>query len=166
MIDRNDPAMNEIVVTFCSETENLLLALQNLLNLLEKDMSQIVLLENFGQIIDRIMGAAKSISATEIATICELGKEIGYKSSQTNDPQLIEIVVAVFFDTIELLSKLNADLKNNTFSKSNFEKTQTFITRLKWLSEKFKHVKRSSCDFDSNKLNQETTDQLLKKLGV
>ena len=101
----DDPLMKEIVDEFCNETSDLLDLLEKSLSLIEEDTSNLKELEKFGQVIDRIMGAAKSIGATEMATFCELGKAIGYKSSQINEKALIEVVVAVLFDALEFDGK-------------------------------------------------------------
>ena len=163
----DDPLMKEIVDEFCNETSDLLDLLDNSLRLIEEDTSNLKELEKFGQVIDRIMGAAKSIGATEMATFCELGKAIGYKSSQINEKALIEVVVAVLFDALELLKKMNSFLKagdDKSMSKLN---NKAFLTRLNWLCEKFKDIERSSCTVtDDVTLNQKSIDELMKSLGL
>ena len=163
----DDPFMKEIVDEFCNETSGLLDTLEISLNLIEEDTSNLKELEKFGQVIDRIMGAAKSIGATEMATFCELGKAIGYKSSQINEKALIEVVVAVLFDALELLKKMNSFLKagdDKSMSKLN---NKAFLTRLNWLCEKFKDIERSSCAIaDDVTLNQKSIDELMKSLGL
>ena len=101
-----DDSMKEIVDEFCKESEKYLGELEEILFSLEEDLSQVSYLEKFGQIIDRIMGAAKSLEFHKIATMCELGKVIGYKSSQIHDLKMINIVVAVLFDSVEILKKM------------------------------------------------------------
>ena len=64
----NDPSMKEIIIDFCVEAEELFDQLEQSLELTEENPANTKELEKFGQIIDRIMGAAKSIGATEIAT--------------------------------------------------------------------------------------------------
>ena len=59
-------------------------------------------MEQFGQIVDRVMGAAKSINAQEIGAFCELCKVIAYKASQTKDDRLLEVVVSILFDALFL----------------------------------------------------------------
>jgi chemotaxis protein histidine kinase CheA len=163
----DDPLMKEIVDEFCNETSDLLDLLEKSLSLIEEDTSNLKELEKFGQVIDRIMGAAKSIGATEMATFCELGKAIGYKSSQINEKALIEVVVAVLFDALELLKKMNSFLKagdDKSMSKLN---NKAFLTRLNWLCEKFKDIERASCTVtDDVTLNQKSIDELMKSLGL
>jgi hypothetical protein len=41
--------------------------------------------EGFGQYIDRVMGAAYTLGLQRIGDLAKLGKELGYKTSQTTD---------------------------------------------------------------------------------
>jgi len=162
----DDPSMKEIVDDFCEEADSLFNLLEDSLNLIEEDPSNTRELEKFGQVIDRIMGAAKSIGATEIATFCELGKMIGYKSSQIKDLPLIEVVVAILFDSLDMLRKMNQSLKAGNDTSMNKLNTKAFVTRLNWLSAKFKDIDRASCAVPDEKLNQTSIDELMKSLGL
>lgn len=161
----NDPSMKEIIVDFCNEADELFLQLERSLEILEENPLATKELEKFGQIIDRIMGAAKSIGATEIATFCELGKVIGYKSSQIKDVPLIEVVVAILFDSLHMLRKMTLALKAGDDKCMNKLNTKAFTTRLNWLSEKFKAIERASCAIEGN-LNQQSIDELMQSLGL
>lgn len=159
------PEYKEIVIDFCTESERLFDQLESHLTSLEEDFSKTSELEKFGQIIDRIMGAAKSIQASEIATFCELGKVIGYKSSQISDLPLLEVVVAVLFDALDLLRKMVKSLREGNNNSMKNLNTKAFTTRLTWLSNKFKDIERSSCAIEGN-LNQNSIDDLMKSLGL
>lgn len=161
----NDPSMREIVVDFCDESDKLFDQLETHLENLEANPKNNMELEKFGQVIDRIMGAAKSIGAQEIAQFCELGKLIGYKSSQVQDIPLIEVVVGVLFDAVHMLRKMNLALRNGNDKCMNNLNTKAFGTRLQWLSNKFKDIERSSCQVGGN-LNQGSIDDLMKSLGL
>lgn len=163
----NDPSMKEIILDFCEEAEVLFDQLEQSLELTEEDPANTKELEKFGQIIDRIMGAAKSIGATEIATFCELGKVIGYKSSQIKDVPLIEVVVAILFDSLHMLRKMILALKEgNDRSMANLN-TKAFGTRLNWLSAKFKDIDRASCAIEpKGALSQNSIDDLMQSLGL
>lgn len=161
----NDPSMKEIVIDFCNETEGLLCQLETCLENAESDPSQTKELEKFGQIIDRIMGAAKSIGASEMAMFCELGKIIGYKSSQVKEVPLIEVVVAILFDSLHMLKQMNKSLRDGNDSSMEMLNTKAFGTRLTWLSNKFKDIDRASCAIDKN-LTQNSIDDLMKSLGL
>ncbi len=164
----NDPSMKEIVEDFCAEADSLFDQLENSLTLLEEDPTNSQELEKFGQVIDRIMGAAKSIGAAEIATFCELGKVIGYKSSQVHEIPLIEVVVAILFDSLHMLRKMNQSLREGNEKCMEKLNTKAFVTRLNWLSEKFKDIERASCAIEKrpNNLSQSSIDDLMKSLGL
>lgn len=163
----NDPSMKEILDDFCEEANSLFNLLENSLNLLEENPSNTKELEKFGQIIDRIMGAAKSIGATEIATFCELGKAIGYKSSQIKDIPLLEVVVAILLDSLDMLRKMNESLRTGNNLSMGQLNTKAFVTRLTWLSGKFKDIERASCAIDAGgNLSQNSIDELMKNLGL
>lgn len=157
--------MKEIVIDFCNEAEELFNELQISLEILEDIPENTKELEKFGQVIDRIMGAAKSIGLAEIATFCELGKIIGYKSSQIKDVPLIEVVVAILFDSLDLLRKMIASLRLGNDSNMKHLNTKAFVTRLNWLSAKFKDIERASVAIDKN-LDQNSIDELMKNLGL
>ncbi len=161
----NDPSMKEIVIDFCNEADDLFNQLEGSLNILEDTPLNHVELEKFGQIIDRIMGAAKSIGATEIAQFCELGKLIGYKSSQISDVPLLEVVIAILFDAIHMLRKMILAIRDGNNNCMKNLNTKAFATRLTWLSEKFKDIERSSCAVNGN-LNQNSIDDLMQSLGL
>jgi hypothetical protein len=160
----NDPSMKEIVIDFCNEADDLFDLLEASLEILEQNPLNTKELEKFGQVIDRIMGAAKSIGAIEMAAFCELGKVIGYKSSQIKDVPLIEVVVAILFDSILLLRKMNQALRDGNDHSMKMLNTHTFATRLSWLSAKFKDIDRASCAVDN--MNQDSIDNLMKSLGL
>lgn len=161
----NDPSMKEIIIDFCNEADDLFAQLESSLEILESNPLATKELEKFGQIIDRIMGAAKSIGATEIATFCELGKVIGYKSSQITDVHLIEVVVAILFDSLHMLRKMTLALRAGDDKCMNKLNTKAFATRLNWLSEKFKAIERASCQIEGN-LSQQSIDDLMQSLGL
>lgn len=162
--------MQEIIDGFCQESLDLFDELEEILEVLEDNPSNRSHLEKFGQIIDRVMGAAKSIQADEIATFCELGKVIGYKSSQTSEIALLEVVVAVLFDSLELLRKMVEGLQKNGNAILKDLNTKAFVTRLHWLSDKFKDIERASCSVESKKmpeqLDQKGIDDLIASLGL
>ena len=159
----------EIIADFCIECDGLFSQLEILLEDLEGDIENSAKLEKFGQIIDRAMGAAKALEAEQIAAFCELGKIIGYKSSQVKDMNLRNVVVAVLFDTVDLLKKMIEGLKTGQNTLLKDLSPDAFVSRLKWLSEKFKDIERASVSFDTEDsvdLKQENIDDLMKQLGL
>jgi len=147
MVDYNDPEMREIISAFCEESSGLIEEMQELLEALEDDLSNNSLLEKYGQIIDRIMGAAESIGLTGIGSIAKMGKTIGYKGSQTNELPLKEITISILFDANEALSKMIKNLESKQDPNKGVS-TEALNERLNWLAEKFKDIKRASVGFE------------------
>ena len=158
----NDPEMKDVVLDFCRESEQIFEELQNYLEDFEDNPAELELLENFGQAIDRVMGAAKSLGAAKVGSFCELGKTIAYKASQSQDENLIQIVVAVLFDTVDILGALVKNIKEKQKESVENISLETFSTRLKWLAEKFQDITRSSVAVN----DQKSIDELLKDLGL
>lgn len=161
-----DPDMKEIVDDFCKESEAIYTELEEILENYEDEPAP-GHLEEFGQKIDRVMGAAKSIEAHQTGLYCELGKTISYKASQSNDKALLDIVVAVLFDTVEILQSVNSNIKKSGDEVASGCDVNTFATRLRWLADKFKNIDRSSVAIDTGSENsQESIDKLLEGLGL
>ncbi|WP_127717429.1 Hpt domain-containing protein [Halobacteriovorax sp. HLS] len=163
----NDPSMKEVVIEFCDESTELFNQLEEILEDFEDNPSDVSKLEEFGQIIDRVMGSAKTIGADDIATFCELGKVIGYKSSQTDDKALLEVVAAIMFDALELLKKMIDHIKNGNDSAIKQVSSKAFVTRLNWLKDKFNDIERASCAADpEGNMSQNSIDDLMSSLGL
>ncbi len=167
MNDLKNPDFKEIVIEFCNESDELIDLLYSSLDDFE-ETSNVQALEQFGQIIDRIMGAAKSIGATRTGQFSELGKVIGYKSSQTNDPQLLKITHAVLSDNVNIVETLLKNIRTKQEETVEGINLEAFGSRLKWLSEKFKHIERASVSIEQKKpkMDQASIDDLLKNLGL
>lgn len=167
MNDLKNPDLKEIVIEFCNESDELIDLLYSTLDDFE-ETSNVQALEQFGQIIDRIMGAAKSIGASRTGQFSELGKVIGYKSSQTNDPQLLKITHAVLSDNVNIVETLLKNIRAKQEETVEGINLEAFGSRLKWLSEKFKHIERASVAVEQKKpkMDQGSIDDLLKNLGL
>jgi chemotaxis protein histidine kinase CheA len=133
MLMYQDPTMKEIVDDFCKESKKQIPQLNECLYALEDDITNRKEFEAFGQIIDRMMGAAKSLEIHSMGTFCELGKSIGYKASQVEDENLLSIVVAVLFDTVEILETLVNKLEKVENLELKEISTDAFVSRLKWV---------------------------------
>ena len=76
--------------------------------------------------------------------------------------------MAVLFDSLDIMKQLLTNLREG--SKQNLQQinTKAFVTRLNWLSEKFKDIERSSVAYKNNndQLSQNSIDDLLKTLGL
>jgi len=161
----NDPSMKEIVQDFCIESNGLLHEMETILSEFEDNLTQTKNLERFGQIIDRMMGAAKSLNLNTLATLCELGKTIGYKASQVTDENLLNVVCGILFDNIEIIKKMIHGINTQNQDIMKNINLETFVGRLRWLSDKFKNIQRSSVAIDKANMDQQSIDNLLKNLG-
>lgn len=162
-----DPDMIEVVEDFCKESGAIYEEIEEMLEDYEDEPSPDKL-EKFGQTIDRVMGAAKSIDAHQSGLYCELGKTISYKASQCEDKQLLDIVVAVLFDTVEILKSMNKNIIIEKEEKVDGVNVEAFASRLHWLANKFKNITRSSVaiDEEASGMEQKSIDDLLKDLGL
>jgi len=166
---------NQILKEFQSESKILINKMTSILNRCEGDLSQVQSLEDYGQSVDRIMGAAKSLALLappehlihKIADYSAICKAVGYKSAQIkNNEQFYDICVALLADGTEVLQALIQGLSQPVEIKDLFSKT--FLDRLRWVSNEFGTEFRSSLDVhkgQKNKLSQNEIDELLKKLG-
>lgn len=165
----NDPEMREVVEEFCDESIQLFGELEAALEVLEEEPGNSEEMERFGQVIDRVMGSASTLGADEIATFCELGKIIGYKASQIDDEPLLTVVVAVLFDAVDILKKMIDQIRTGNDKALKGINTSAFVSRLKWLSEKFKDIERASVSFNeesTKELDQNSIDDLMASLGL
>lgn len=162
-----DPDMTEVVEGFIEEADGIYNKIEEILEDYEDEPSKDKL-EDFGQTIDRVMGAAKSIEAHQTGLYCELGKTISYKASQSNDQKLLDIVVAVLFDTVEILKSMNKNILIDKEEKVDGINLEAFATRLHWLADKFKDIQRASVAIGSAEgaNDQKSIDELLKDLGL
>ncbi|MDA8793635.1 hypothetical protein N9N67_10320 [Bacteriovoracaceae bacterium] len=143
-----DPEMKDVIVDFCTESARFYEEMEDILDDLEDNPTNNELLEKFGQTIDRIMGAAKSIDAVTTGKYCELGKIISYKASQIDDEDLCNIIVAVLFDTVDILKELNESILTKGEETIKFVNLGAFGKRLHWLADKLKHIGRASVAID------------------
>lgn len=168
----------ELLNDFKSESLELISQLMPLLEEVEEDHTKNKRLEEFGQIIDRLMGTAKSFAEmnvcsaemNKIGSFAELCKIVGYRSSQIgNNENLTNIVVAFLMDAIESLEEMigSIDGARAQLNMSEFV-TNTFLDRLKWLSSQFDQNLRATVGTSAtpNQMGQMDIDQLLKKMGI
>ncbi len=172
MIDLNDPDMKEIVIEFCDESDELIEELRDTLDEFEDHPEKPEYLEKFGQTIDRIMGASKTLGLQDLGDLCQMGKIIGYKASQVGEQPLQEVSGGILFDLCDLVEVLLTNLREG--SESHDFNVEAFKGRLEWLAAKFKHIERASCAFDEKeakgaKAKGKTTtaelDRLINQFG-
>lgn len=135
----------EIIKDFVDESKALVEQLVVLLEDIEGDFSKIRQLAEYGNVVDRIMGGAKSLALmatpdhalhmiSDYAAVC---KAVGYKASQIeNNEQFYDICVGLLLDATENLGKLLDHIEETT-AQLKQKIPQTFIERLKWASDQF-----------------------------
>ena len=81
-------------------------------------------------------------------------------------------VVAVLFDATSILGQLLNQIQKKDVKMLKSLNTSAFATRLKWLSNKFKNIDRSSVQYkkadpeEKKELDQSSIDDLMKSLGL
>ena len=136
--------MDELLQEFCLETNTIISDLESLLEKLEENPSDFQLLETFGQKVDRIMGAAKSLEYLTIGTITEFCKSISYKAAQSKNTELVIIVVAFLFEAVEALKEMSKTLSTSGQEQLDSTISKTIFSRLEFISQKLIHIQRSS----------------------
>lgn len=176
---KNDASHLEMLKDFQAESKNLIQEMLGILEDCEQSFSQVKRLEIYGQTVDRIMGAAKSlgveIKSTEhfvnrIGDMAALCKAVGYKASQIrNNEPFYTICVSLLLDATEMLGEMNNALFDLGHPPLRDLLSKTFLDRLKWVSSQFGAEYRASVDLHkgkAHKMNQEEIDVLLSKLGL
>lgn len=170
--------MDEIVLEFKQESVELTEGLLETLEDLEGDFSKVKNLEQFGQIVDRIMGSARNVAMiaenpeyiTNIANYAELCKVVGYKGSQIDkNESFFNIVVALLLDATEMLLEILQALGTDGEKSIKEYLNATFLDRLKWISEKFEENVRATVAVEKKtgqKASQSEIDDLLKNFGL
>ena len=89
--DSGEEIDQELLEIFLQESFEVIIRLNDFLTSFTSTSSN-QYFESFGQQIDRIMGAAYTLSLNQVGDLAKLGKELGYKSSQIDDlPKLLTI---------------------------------------------------------------------------
>lgn len=164
--------MDEILKEFQDESKGYVSELMEILEYVEENIEENKKLEQFGQVVDRIMGAAKTLegayedeSLKSISSYSELCKLIGYKASQLNQQdEFCAVVVAFLLDATEMLEELIDNVGSS--EKISQTLTSTFLSRLQMISTKFDSSLRGSVSAEGNASTQAEIDELLKKMGI
>jgi chemotaxis protein histidine kinase CheA len=168
-----------MLVEFQKEAKTLLNTLYETLESIDDDYSKSKDLENYGQVVDRIMGGAKILALDfdeshfthQIGNYAELCKAVSYKASQIQDNEsLFCICLAFLMDATDVLKDMINGLSSNTKLEMKSFFNHAFLDRLKWISGKFSSEVRASVSFDTGNaeevMDQNAIDDLMKKLGL
>jgi hypothetical protein len=167
--------MDEILDEFRNESKGFVEEMLEILEDVESEPNQLSRLEAYGLLADRIMGTAKSLTVhgigtgqlERIASYGELCKLVSYKCSQlTEKPQLAGVTVALLLDATEMLDQMLDSLSDENAPNINRLLNETFLDRLRWVSQQFDANLRGTVAVGGAKLAQDQIDALLKKIGV
>lgn len=172
----------EILKEFQIESKNLIEQIMGILETCEGDFGQVKRLEEYGQVVDRVMGGAKSLAMGlsgvgsdhfihKIGDYAALCKAVGYKASQIEDnEQFYDVAVAFLLDATEMLTEMIEKILEPKAANFKDLFTQTFLDRLKWISSQFGAEYRASVDVNKankpKKMTQTEINELLQKLGL
>lgn len=174
----SDDGLQELLDEFKTESNSLIKELEDLLDDIEDDFSKKDELNNFAQIIDRIMGSAQSLASfgfeqaeiTKLGDFAELCKQIGYRGANLEDEEFYNVTIAFLFDSIESMKKLLINIGDETQkTKINELLVSTFLSRLKWILDQFEIKKVNKTNYTKAESvqmkSQEEIDALLKSLS-
>jgi hypothetical protein len=169
----------KLVKDFQAETRELMDRMELILEQCEGDIRLAPGLEEYGQLVDRIMGGAQSLAmalegSSLLPCLQKMGnyagvcKAVGYKTSQlTTHTNFYDVCIAFLQDATEVMREMNDQLLVGCME---FAFDDTFISRLKWISEQFGSGFRSSVAVKESpregRMGQSEIDELLKKLGL
>ena len=172
--------MDQLIDDFKEETNNLVTEMMEILEKLEDSFEDHKDLSNFGQLVDRIMGGAKSLELMDspyspqlkdIGNYAEICKIVAYRGSQIeSNASFFNIVVALLMDATEMLADLIFNLKTESQKEVKEVLTNTFLERLKLINQQFDQSLRGSLDISKDQgpkgATQNEIDELMKSLGV
>lgn len=170
--------MDEFLPEFKSESLELVQQMLNLLEGIEGDFQGRAFLEQYGQIVDRIMGGAKNMALglpsnqqiKSIAAYAEICKVIGYRGSQIEKNEgFYSIVVAFLLDATEMLREMIDSLGTPNEQAIGETLKGQLLDRLHWIAGQFDENLRASVAIDksaNNNTAQKEIQDLLKGLGL
>lgn len=166
----------DIIKEFVIESKSVIKDSTAVLDKVEGEMVQSKKLQEYGNLVDRIMGGAKSIAATAppdhavnlLSDYAALCKAVGYKASQiTDNEQFFDICVALLQDATETLDSLLDNLDKSPIELRNLI-SNAFLERLRWVSNKFSKEYNASVGVSNSgakSLEQSEIDNLMNKMG-
>lgn len=101
----------EFLNSFLEESQEVLKSLKDFVSSFESAGDNHYF-EKYGQQVDRIMGAAFTLSLSEIGELTRLGKELGYKASQVNDINKLISVQSILSQLNRALESILLHFKN------------------------------------------------------
>lgn len=113
MLDDNGVEIDrDFLKFFLEESDVVMRNLKNFLKLflVSEDPKQF---EQFGQQVDRLMGAAYTLSLNFFGDLSKMGKEIGYKSSQLTEIEKLLVIQSLLSQLVKSLSAILKQYKKD-----------------------------------------------------
>lgn len=127
--DLNNEIDDELLAGFLDDS---FVVTENLKDLLGKfkAVEDVAIFEQFGQQVDRVMGAAYTLCLNDLGDLTKLGKELGYKASQVNEIAKLLVIQSLLSQLVRMVDKM---LKSYD-KKEQFDSTESKLL-LKRLTE-------------------------------
>lgn len=97
--------------------------------------------EQFGQQVDRIMGAAYTLSLIFVGDLARMGKELGYKSTEVNDIGKLLVIQSLLSQLAKALDKIIRDFRKGI--QTNYEEFTPLLDRLRIASKNLGDLRTS-----------------------
>lgn len=97
--------------------------------------------EKFGQQVDRIMGAAYTLSLIFVGDLARMGKELGYKSTEVSDIDKLLVIQSLLSQLAKALDKIIKDFKKGI--QLNQEEFLPLLDRLRVASKNLGDLRTS-----------------------
>jgi chemotaxis protein histidine kinase CheA len=133
----------EIFEEFNTESSSIFEELEEIAEALEDDPKNNKLFESFGQKVDRIMGAAYSLELNRLGKLCELGKNIGYRVSQTEDRGNRDIICSLLLDLVEIGNSYLNEIMQTQALPDHLE-IDGLINKLEIADKQYSDIQRKS----------------------
>ncbi len=117
----------EILDGFLTDSSEIIAKLKEDLNRFT-ETREAICFEQFGQGIDRIMGAALTLGFKNVGELARLGKEIGYKAGQLSEIEKLLSLQSILSQLVKQLTRDFRKIKEGTAIDSH--ETQAFIVKL------------------------------------
>ena len=163
----------KIVADFIIESRKIVLNLTIILTEIKGQPSLSLKLHDYGNQVDRIMGAAQTLALamseehafdliSDYSSIC---KTVAYKAAKLNDNvPFYDLCIALLVDATDTLGFL-IDRINTPAEQLKKAVEHTMIERFRWVSQNILQDGSKSSGLEAGKMSQDDVDALLKKMG-
>ncbi len=166
--------MDDVIQYFLNESRGILAEMTGLLHEMDGKPKEIHMLENYGQLMDRVMGGAKTLEMqyqspllSYITSYSELCKTISYKGSQLKgNPEFGIVIVAFLLDATEMLEELINGLGSEEQYQVKDLLTKTFLSRLQLIGEGFDKNMRGTLPSERDTAAQNEIDKFLNSFNI